>query len=85
MEWSVDRTTRGENARHQDDVPDFKDHSVFCLAIEGGLGEGDEALAPGAAESNVGLKGPSFPGKPVSLQGVLKAAMGESEELGVSI
>ena len=71
MEWSVDWTARGEDARHEYDIPDFEDQRAFCLIVEGGFWEGDEALAPSAAESNVGVKGPSFSGEPVGLQGVL--------------
>ena len=71
MEWSVDRTARGEDARHEYDIPDFEGQRVLCPTVEGGLWEGDEALAPGAAESNVGLEGTLFPGETGGFQGVL--------------
>ena len=71
MEWSVDRTARGEDARHKYDIPEFEGQRVFCLIIEEGLGEGDEALAPCSAESDVGIKGSSLPGETFGLQGVL--------------
>ena len=71
MKWTVDRATGGEDARHEHDIPDFEGQSVFCLIVEDGLGEGDEPIASGAAESNVGLEGTSLPGEPVGLQSVL--------------
>ena len=68
----MDRTAGGEDARHEYDIPDFEGQRVVCLIVEDGLGEGDEALAPGAAESDMwGLKARCSRGKPFGLQGVL--------------
>ena len=71
MEWSVDRAAGGEDARHEHDIPDFEGRRVYCLIVEGGLWEGDEPIASGAAESDMWLKGPLFPGETAGLQGVL--------------
>ena len=84
MEWSVDGAAGGEDARHEHDIPDFEGQRVFCLIVEGGFWEGDEAFATGAAESDVGLKCPLLPRETVGLQGVLQALMGEGEELCVA-
>ena len=68
----MDRAAGGEYARHEYDIPDFEGQSVFCLIVEDGLGEGDEPIASGAAESDMwGLKVTSLPGEPVGLQSVL--------------
>ena len=71
MEWSVDRTAGGEDARHEYDIPDFEGQRVFCLIVEDGLGEGDEALAQRSAESDMGIKGSSLPGETGGFQGDL--------------
>ena len=71
MEPGVDGAARGEDARHEYDISDFEGQRALSLTIEGGLREGDEALAPGAAESDVGIESSSFSGEPVGLQGVL--------------
>ena len=67
----MDRAAGGEYARHEYDIPDFEGQSVFCLIVEDGLGEGDEPIASGAAESNVGFEGTLFSWESVGLQGVL--------------
>ena len=67
----MDRAAGGEYARHEYDILDFEGQSVFCLIVEDGLGEGDEPIASGAAESNVGFEGTLFSWESVGLQGVL--------------
>ena len=71
MEPGVDGAAGGEDAKHEYDIPDFEGQRAFCLTVEGGLWEGDEPIASGAAESDMGLKGSLLPGETVGLQGVL--------------